>query len=282
MNNISFEENIKKVSSDLDNIINNLIDTKYNNSSLNNKKIKLKEKILKKLFELKIIIEDNNSNNNDLIKKNSNNLERVKVHGDNFKIVKVNGDGSCLYHSIMKSINIMNINIIDKINRLKLKNIQVNDYTELNGIFLRNLLVKYLENIPNKYITDNQNQLQRLTSKSQIERMKINSAIQSEDLILDPKYYTDSKYYNKNTKQIIIPLKDRINKLKKNISNRNKWGSEEQLQLISFVLDICIYCFDKKRNDWILYKNSIQNCNSENNIFIIYNGINHYDSLKPI
>jgi hypothetical protein len=202
MNNISFEENIKKVSSDLDNIINNLIDTKYNKSSLNNKKIKLKEKILKKLLELKIIIEDNNSNN----------LERVKVNGDNFQIVKVNGDGSCLYHSIMKSINIMNINIIDKINRLKLKNIQVNDYTELNGIFLRNLLVKYLENIPNKYITDNQNQLQRLTSKSQVERMKINSAIQSEDLILDPKYYTDSKYYNKNTKQIIIPLKDRINK----------------------------------------------------------------------
>ena len=105
------------------------------------------------------------------------------------------------------SFEIMKINIFDKINNLKLEKIKINNSTILDGIFLRKLLVKYLNNIPEIYIPNNLDKLKLLNDQSQIERMNINSAIQSENLI------TDSKYYNKKTGKLkLIPLKNRINK----------------------------------------------------------------------
>jgi hypothetical protein len=85
MSNNPFEKNIEKISVTLDTIIKKILISNYNNNYLDENQKKLKEKILKKLFELKNII-DNNDNNN-LIKELKN-----------FQIVKVKGDGTCLYH----------------------------------------------------------------------------------------------------------------------------------------------------------------------------------------
>ena len=245
-----------------------LIDEYLKNKEFINKCLKNKNLINKSLY---------NKTNNSSIKLNT--TKKSKIIINRFNIKKVNPDGTCLYHSIMESMKIMNIDIKEKINNLNLKNIKINENTKLDGFFLREVLVEYLKNIPDKYLTENANKLLNLNIESQIEKMNINSAIQSQNLLLN------SKYYNKNKKLLIIPIKNRINKLKEKIKDNSNWGSEEDLILISFILKICIFVYDYgvNRKVWKKYKNNtyIEKCDSNNSIFIVYNGINHYDSLQP-
>lgn len=281
----------------------------FKNSLSNNEKI-LKNFLNVKLLELTQILRSNEYRNkyfkdqkiinkclkDQLIKNSTNQIVEIEKKSNKkvsniqslsskiknlngFNLINVPGDGTCLYHSIIISMQIMNINILEKINNLNLKNIKINKNVKLDGFFLREVLVKYLENIPDKYLEENMNKLiMSLNEESQLERINLYNSIQSSELLLN------SKYFNKNGKELGIPLKNKINKLKEKIKDTKIWGSEEDLIFISFILKICIFVYDNgsKRKVWKKYNyNSVDKCDPQNSIFIIYNGENHYDSLKP-
>ena len=232
--------------------INTLITSNYSNESIENNK----QDITEKLIELVTLM-------NDIIENKSKKLSINLPKG--FKFVKQPGDGTCLYHSIVTS--------------LTLRNIKTN-YKFRNGFHLKKFLVESLNNIEKEFtknsletnnIENGQNAVMAV-HKASLKSLFLNLSDLNKDK--NGTYY--DIYYKKNILERIKILKSRINDTK-------LWGSSPELILISFIFQICIYLWDTKTKNWLIYRyEHLASCNLTNSIFILYNGIDHYDCLLPL
>ena len=245
MNNSNpFKKDLQKVKLKLEESIEILLNTNYpNNSIINNK-----ENITKKLFELMTLI-------NNTIENKPKKLSINSLLPKGFELVQQPGDGTCLYHSIVTSLNLMNIN---------------NNFR--NGFELREFLVKELNNIKKeKYLNNTRKGNILRNNENAIREIYKESIKELFSRFLD----NTNNYTGKSTLEKLEILKQRIR-------SKDTWGGEIELLFIAFILKICIYLWNGDAKIWQIFRyNDLESCNKTNSIFIFYNGRSHYDCLSP-
>lgn len=247
MNNSNpFKKDLQKVKLKLEESIEILLIPNYQNNSIINNK----ENITKKLFELMTLIDDTIENKPKKLSINS-------LLPKGFELVQQPGDGTCLYHSIVTSLNLMNIN---------------NSFS--NGFELRKFLVeeldnikkeKYLNNIPIRNTLKNNENPIREVYKVSIRRLFSQ---------LFDNINTFGSYPNEKS------ILEKCEILKTRIKNKHTYGGQIELLFIAFILKICIYLWDSRTKSWLIFNyEELASCNKTNSIFIFYNGSSHYDCL---
>lgn len=249
MNNSNpFKKDLQKVKLKLEESIEILLIPNYQNNSIINNK----ENITKKLFELMTLIDDTIENKPKKLSINS-------LLPKGFELVQQPGDGTCLYHSIVTSLNLMNIN---------------NSFR--NGFELREFLVEKLNNIKKeKYLN---NTLKGNTLRNNENAIKEIYKVSIRTLFSQLFDNINTFGSNPNEKSIL----EKFEILKTRIKSKDTWGGQIELLFIAFILKICIYLWDSKTKNWLIFRyEDLASCNLTNSIFIIYNGANHYDCLSP-
>ena len=183
-----------------------------------------------------------------------------------FKIHKINGNGECFYSAIAYALNHnqkeMKIIIIQRIN----------DYykLEING-----------DTNSNKSYNSNSNnsenrRVKRISTLEELQRILTDTAINiintTNNNTLKPYKYKNHNnlkkifYYDPNlTKQIIIN------------DITNTWGGAHVALLISFIFNITINIFNPLYSK--TQKIRANTVNSDKEIYLYYNGRDHYDAL---
>ncbi len=216
------------------------------------------------------------------VKLNNKNLKNIKK----FTKINVPGDGACGYHSIMKSLEenygrnnllkIFNPLLISISNSNRTKFRQILESSEpIDGFLLKKMLVAYLKAIPEKYLEPN---LKNITSNDNLRTYNFYS-----DLVQPVSLLTNNRYVQfKNLSD--IPLLTRVNKMIKTIDDRNTWIDHDVFLFITKATGLCINIYDNERKSWLVispFKDGNTNkCIELPQVYIQYNGSNHYDALK--
>ena len=186
------------------------------------------------------------------------NTEGKTLKNLGWDIIDVPGDGTCGYHAIMYSLE-KNGNYQELVKEIK--NI---DPTIINSdISVGFKLRKYIENeidrllpIINNSTTSNKNKL-----------------------IFFSKNY---KLLNFLVEPNLAAIKKFLIDFKNKLQNKKEWIDHQILLYITRIITINIFIWDEGHKEWLIMPGILRNINnSENAIFIYYNGHNHYKSLLP-